>query len=183
MSCRVKRVLGCCWCGHCPNCVTLCQTPCTQPVLWYWLIKGYHTLPLSNGLAEQQIWEPGCIRGDKRAVNFSGHCDQLPFPQPPCPVSCQAMKCLRGSAPDIQMFQCPKSYNITRTATEILILIIQSRSSIIKVVLWMLFPQIQYIHTRSLCLNVLPALFPSFSLPQDGFSTLRQVFLHCCCVY
>lgn len=47
----------------------------------------------------------------------------------------------------------------------------------------MLFPQIQYIHTRSFCLDVLPVSFPSFSLPQDGFSALRQVFLHCCWIY
>lgn len=94
-----------------------------QPVLWYWLIKGYHTLTLSNGPAEQQMWELSCVRGDKRAVNFFGHHNQLPFPQPSFPVSCQSMNCLRGSAPNLWMFQCQKSYNSTRTATEILSLI------------------------------------------------------------
>lgn len=56
----------------------------------------------------------------------------------------------------VQMFQCPKSYNSTRTETEILILIIWSRSSKIKVPLWMLFLQI---HTHSSSLGVLPAFF------------------------
>lgn len=43
--------------------------------------------------------ENWAVLGEIRAVNFSGHHDQLPVPQPPFSVSCQSMKCIRGSAP------------------------------------------------------------------------------------